>query len=169
MPTCNLLETMHNKWQQACGGKISNLYQATLDDYAWAALQSLFYFNYLRGGPSSTGPSRSELQLCLAARNGNSRRVVKLMEEVTTVAGVNTRIPHLEGDTIFGSTKRRLNLPPSDDSDSHRHNRVNFSVPKLGKDMSPTQVRSSVTAKRSIPQPPPLGKTSRVLSPLRRL
>ena len=55
------------------------------------------------------------------------------MEEVTTVAGVNTRIPHLEGDTIFGSTKRKLNLPPGDDSDSHRHDLINFFVPKLGK------------------------------------
>ena len=169
VPTCNLSETMYNKWQQASGGKILDLYQATLDDYARAALQLLFYFNYLRGGPSGTGPSRSELQLRLAVQNGNSRRVVKLMEEVTTVAGVNTRIPHLEGDTIFGSTKRKLNLPPGDDSDSHRHDRVNFSVPKLGKGMSPVQARSSVTAKRSIPQPPPLGKTSRVLSPLQRL
>ena len=137
MPTCNLLETVHNKWQQASGGKISDLYQATLDDYARAALQSLFYFNfYLRGGPNGTGPSRSELQLRLAARNGNSRRVVKLMEEVTTMAGVNTT--HLEGDTIFDSTKRKLNLPPTDNSNSHRHDRVNFSVPKLGKGMSPT-------------------------------
>ena len=59
------------------------------------------------------------------------------MEEVTTVAGVNTRIPHLEGDTIFGSTKRKLNLPLGDDSNSHRHDRVNFTVPKLDKGMSP--------------------------------
>ena len=169
MPTCNLSEIVHNKWQQASGGKISDLYQATLDDYARAALQSLFYFNYLRGGPSGTGPSRSELQLRLAARNGNTSRVVKLMEEVTTVANVNTRIPHLEGDTIFGSTKRKLNLPPGDDSDSHRHDRVNFSIPKLGMGMSPAQARSSVNAKSSIPQPLHLRKTSRVLSPSWRL
>ena len=169
VPTCNLSKTVHNKWQQASGGKISDLYQATLDDYARAALQSLFYFNYLRGGPSGTGPSRSELQLRLAARNGNNRRVVKLMKEVTTVAGVNTRIPHLEGDTIFGSTKRKLNLPPGDDSDSHYHDRVNFSLPKLGKGMSPTQAQSIVTAKSSVPQPLPVKKTSRVLSPLTRL
>ena len=38
MPTCNLSETVHNKWQQTSGGKISDLYQATLDDYARAAL-----------------------------------------------------------------------------------------------------------------------------------
>ena len=160
---------MHNKWQQASGGKISNLYEVTLDDYARVALQSLFYFNYLCSGPSGIGPSRSELQLRLAAWNGNSRRVVKLMEEVTIVAGVNTRIPHLEGDTIFGSTKRKLNLPLGDDSDSHRHNRVNSSVPKLGKGMSPTQARSIMTAKNSLSQPLPIKKTSRILSPLRRL
>ena len=88
---------MHYKWQQASEGKISNVYHTTLDDYSWAALQSLFYFNYLRGGPSGTGPSRSKLQLRLASCKANSKRVVKLLEQVTVEAGVNTRIPHLEG------------------------------------------------------------------------
>ena len=99
---------MLDKWQQALGGKISNVYHATLDDYARAALQSLFYLNYLRGGPSGTGPSRNKLQLCLASRKANSKRVVKLLEQVIAEAGVNPRIPHLEGETIFGSTKRKL-------------------------------------------------------------
>ena len=58
-----------------------DVYHATLDDLTRAALQSLFYFNYLRGGPSGTGPSKSELQLRLASRNGNSGRVVKLLEK----------------------------------------------------------------------------------------
>ena len=98
-----------------------DVYHATLDDLTWAALQSLFYFNYLRGGPSETGPSKLELQLRLASRNGNSGRVVKLLEKVTAEAGVNTRIPHLEGETIFGTAKRKLDLPPGDESDSHRH------------------------------------------------
>ena len=62
---------------------------------------------------------------------------MKLLEQVTAEASVNTRVPHLEGDTIFGSTKRKLNLPPDDDSDSQRHDRVNFIVQMFGKEMSP--------------------------------
>ena len=66
------------------------------------------------------------------------------------MASVNTRIPHLEGETIFGSTKRKLNLPPGDDGNSHRHDHVNFVVPKLGKGMSPTKAHSVVSARNSL-------------------
>ena len=45
MPTCNLSETVHNKWLQASGNKMIDVYHATLDDLTRAALQSLFYFN----------------------------------------------------------------------------------------------------------------------------
>ena len=141
IPTCNLSETVHNKWLQAYGGKKIDVYHATVDDFARAALQSLFYFNYLRGGPAGIGPSKTELQLCLAARVGNSKRMVKLLDHVAVEAGLNTRVPHLEGETIFGSAKHKLDFPPRDDSDSHRHDRVNYSIPNLGKGVSPSHVR----------------------------
>ena len=120
---------------------MTNVYHATVDDFARAALQSLFYFNYLRGGPAGTGPSKSELQLRLASRIGNSRRVVKLLDNVAAEAGLDTRVPHLEGETIFGSTKRKLDLPPGDDSDSHCHDQINYSVPRVGTGISPSQGR----------------------------
>ena len=63
IPTCNLSKTVHNKWLQASGRKMIDVYHATVDDFACAALQSLFYFNYLRGGPVGTSPSKSKLQL----------------------------------------------------------------------------------------------------------
>ena len=88
---------MHNKWLQASGSKKIDVYHATVDDFVRAALQSLFYFNYLRGGPTGTGPSKTELELCLTARAGNSRRMMKLLDHVAVEAGLNTRVPHLEG------------------------------------------------------------------------
>ena len=88
-------------------------------------MQSLFYFNYLCDRPCGTGPSKFELELRLASRKSNSKRVVKLLDEVAVKAGLNTRVPHLEGETIFGTAKRKLDLPPGDDSDFHRHDRVN--------------------------------------------
>jgi hypothetical protein len=42
-----------------------------------------------------------------------------------------TRIPHLEGEEIFGSTKHKLDLPPGDDGDFHRPDKVNFSQPRV--------------------------------------
>jgi hypothetical protein len=39
VPTCNLAETMHNKWLQASGNNMIDLYDVTLNDYCRAALQ----------------------------------------------------------------------------------------------------------------------------------
>ena len=107
-----------------------------------------------RGG--ETGPSRSILQLWLASRSTNSSRVVKLVDELSAEVGVNTRVPHLEGERIFGSAKQKLDLLPNDESDSHRHDHVNYSILKLEKGLSPAKSRgvvelmSSTQAKSSI-------------------
>ena len=110
VPTCNLSETVHNKWLQASSGKMIDVYHAMVNDFTQAALQSLYYFNYLHGGAARTGPSKTELQLCLAARTGNSKRMVKLLDHVAIEVGLNTRVLHLEGETIFDSAKHKLDF-----------------------------------------------------------
>ena len=60
VPTCNLSEIVHNKWLQTFGEKMIDMYHATIDDFTRAALQSLFYFNYLCGGLVGIGPSKTE-------------------------------------------------------------------------------------------------------------
>jgi hypothetical protein len=42
-----------------------------------------------------------------------------------------TQIPHLKGKEIFGSKKWKLDLPPSDEGNSHRLDKVNFSQPRV--------------------------------------
>ena len=127
-----------------------DLYSETVDDYSRAALQSMGYYLFLKGGRSGTGPSSSVLKLRLASRSGNPSRVARLVDELSDDARLNTRVPHLEGERVFGSAKRKLDLPPGDDGDSHCHDRVNFSVPKLSKRASPGQchaaLKSSVVA-----------------------
>ena len=105
VPSCNLSKIVHNKWLQASGNKMIDVYHAIVEDFARAALQSFSYFNYLCGGPSGTRPSKSELELCLASRKDNSKCVMELLEEVAVEVGLNTRVPHLEGETIFGTAK----------------------------------------------------------------
>ena len=112
MPTCNLSETMYNKWLQALGNKMVDLYSATVDDYNRAAFQSSGYFNFLKSGCSGTGPSTSVLKLRLASRISNPLKIAKLVDDVLDVAGLNIRIPHLEGERVFGSAKQKLDLPP---------------------------------------------------------
>ena len=66
---------------------------------------------------------------------------MKLLDEVAVEAGLNTRVPHLEGETIFGTAKWKLDLPPRDDSDSHHHDRVNYAVSKVGEGVSFSQAQ----------------------------
>ena len=87
------------------------------------------------------GSSTFVLKLLLASQISNPSKIAKLVDDVLDVAGLNTRVPHLEGKRVFGSTKQKLDLSPEDESDSHRHDRVNYSVPKLSKKGSPNQSR----------------------------
>ena len=120
-------------------------YLATVDDYIKAALQSTGYFNFLKGGRCGTGPSSSVLRLRLASWSADPLRVAKAVDDIFGVAGLNIQVPHLEGEKMFGSAKRKLNLPPRDESDSHHHDRINYSVPKLLKRASPSQCRSTLS------------------------
>ena len=122
-----------------------DLYSATVDDYSRAALQSIGYFNFLNDGRCGTGPSSLVLRLRLASQSGNPSRVAKAVDDISAISGSNTRVPHLDGEKVFGYAKRKLDLPPGDDSGSHRHDRVNYNVPKLSKGASPTQCRSGLS------------------------
>ena len=66
------------------------------------------------------------------------------MDELSDDVGLNTRVPHLEGERVFGSAKQKLDLPLRDDGDSHHHDRVNFSVPKLSKRASLGQCHAAL-------------------------
>ena len=66
-----------------------DVYHATVHDLAQAALQSLFYLNYFRGGPLGIGPNKCEMQLHHASRVGNSNLVVKVLDRVDVEARVN--------------------------------------------------------------------------------
>jgi len=50
MPSCNLAESIHNKWLQASGNKGGDLYVATVDDYIRGFLQIFGYYQFLKGG-----------------------------------------------------------------------------------------------------------------------
>jgi hypothetical protein len=44
----------------------------------------------------------------------------------TIKSSFTNRIPHLEGQEVFGSIKRRANIGLGSKGDSHRHDHVNF-------------------------------------------
>ena len=49
MPTCNLVEIVHNKWLQQSGNKMTCLYEATVDDMIHAFMQIANYRAWLKG------------------------------------------------------------------------------------------------------------------------
>jgi hypothetical protein len=120
---------------------MTDLYDATLDDYCRAALQSTGFHNFLKGRGGGTGPDHKVLKLRSSTCYGDSKRIAQAVSNLSSDARLNSRVSHLEGQSIFGSTKWKLDLPPGDDNDSHCHDRVNFTVPKLGRHMTPGQSR----------------------------
>ena len=139
---------MHNNWLQALGNKMVDLYSAMIDNYSKAALQSIGYYNFLKGGCSRRGPNNSVLRLWLAGQNANPFRVAKLVDDVSSLVGLNTRFSHLEGKKVFELDNHKLDLLPRDESGCHRHNCVDYSISKLSKRASPSQCRSAMSIPR---------------------
>jgi hypothetical protein len=131
MPSCNLSETAHNKWLQQSGNRGNDLFVATCNDKIGAVMQMTNYRAYLKGKASGTGPSKQELKLRAARRSGDPKKIEEALSKLPGVEVATTQIPHLEGEEIFGNTKRKLDLPPGDDGDSHRPDKVNFSQPRV--------------------------------------
>jgi hypothetical protein len=131
MPSCNFLETAHNKWLQQSSNYGNDLFAATCNDKIRAVMQMTNYMAYLKGKASGTGPSKQELKLRAARHSGDPKKIEEVLSQLPGVEVATTRIPHLEGKEIFGSMKRKLDLPPSDDGDSHRLEKVNFSQPRV--------------------------------------
>jgi hypothetical protein len=71
------------------------------------------------------------LKLRAARRSGDPKKITEVLSQLPGVEVATTRILHLEGKEIFGSTKRKLDLLPGDDGDSHRPDKVNFSQPRV--------------------------------------
>jgi hypothetical protein len=130
MPTCNIAEIVHNKWLQQSGNKMICLYETTMDDMIRTFMQFANYRTWLKGGSDGKGLDSASLKLKAAARCGDPKMLVDAMKSYPGAEDVNTRDCALEGSEFFGSTKRKLNLPPGVDCDSHRPDKVNYSIPR---------------------------------------
>ena len=109
MPSCNLAETVHNKWLQAFGNKGDEFYVAVVDDYIRAFLQVIAYYQYLKGGIGGMGLSREELRLRSAQRRahrtGDPRVIHSALLGMLGADDFCTQDPHHEGAEVFGSQK----------------------------------------------------------------
>jgi len=58
-------------------------------------------------------------------------KIAEVLNTLPGVEGVRSHIPHLEREKIFGSTKKKLNVPINDGGDSHIPNKIIFSQPYI--------------------------------------
>jgi hypothetical protein len=79
MPSCNLSETVPNKWLQQSGNRGNDLFAATCDDKIRAVMQMTNYRAYLKGKSSGFGPSKQELKLRAARRSSDPKKISEVL------------------------------------------------------------------------------------------
>ena len=143
MPSCNLAQSVHNKWLQASGSKGGDLFVATMDDYIRAFLQVIAYYQFFKGGIGGDGPSKEELKLrgaqCRAEQTSESLVLQKVLLDMPGGEEFCTRDPYLKGAEVFGLQKCRPDTLIGEDGETHRLDTVNFSRPCAGKRVTRSQ------------------------------
>jgi hypothetical protein len=79
MPSCNLPETVHNKWLQQSGNRGNDLFATTCNDKIQVVIQMTNYRAYLKDKLSGTGPLRQELKLRVARHSGDPKKIVEAL------------------------------------------------------------------------------------------
>jgi hypothetical protein len=134
MPLCNLTETIHNKWLPASRNNGGDLYVAIVDDFVRGFLQVVNYYQFLKGDIGGTCPTKKELKLRMAERRvkqtGNPLVLEDPMLDMPGAEDFYTRVPRMAGEEVFGSSKRKADLPLGAEEESHRPDKVNFSYPR---------------------------------------
>ncbi len=110
MSTYNLLEIVHNIWLQQFGKNVKCLFVVTSNDYVKVFRQSAFYKVYLNGGRCGEGPGKNELKLWQTSQFGDRSQMANNIAKHLSKSSFITRIPHLEGQEVFGSTKRKVDI-----------------------------------------------------------
>jgi len=149
MPSCNLAETVHNRWLQQSGNMMTCLYAATVDDLIRAFMQITSYRAWLKGGTSGKGPDKGTLRLRSAQRSGDPKLIAEAVRNFPGAEDLLTRAGGLEGAEIFGSTKRKLDMPPGSSQDSHRFDMVNYSLPRDGRRVTRARIKEALDGEDS--------------------
>jgi hypothetical protein len=115
MPSCNLDKTKHNAWLQEFSNKGNDLYVANVDDFVRALIQVSKYYQFLKGEYAGIGLGKEELMLRVAQRSalrsGNPKALNVATAKIPGVEEFCTREPHFEGEEVFGSQKRKADIP----------------------------------------------------------
>jgi hypothetical protein len=111
------------------------LYIATVDDFIQALIQVVRYYQYLKGDRAGTGPGKEELQLRAiqrtVERTGDPKVLNVAMAKLPGAELFYTRAPHMAGEEVFGSQKRKADVLLGFEGEPHWPDKVNFSHPRI--------------------------------------
>lgn len=80
MPTCILVEIVHNKWLQQSRNNMTCLYTAIVDDMICTFMRIAIYKSWSKGGSTGKGPSYASLKLKVPSRYGGSKLLADAMK-----------------------------------------------------------------------------------------
>ena len=86
---------------------------------------------YLKGGRLGKDRDKAELRPPATQKSGDAQMIAKVLSSFPRAEDLITKPRGLEGAEIFGSSKRKLDLPPGSHNDSHWQDKVNFSIPRM--------------------------------------
>ena len=107
------------------------LYEVTMDGLIRAFMQIANYRSWLRGGYAGKGPESVSLKLKVVAMCGDPKLLAEAMKSYQGAEDLYTRDCALEGSKFFRYTKQKLDMQPGANCDSHRFDKVNYSIPCL--------------------------------------
>ena len=129
--------------------KGGDLYIAAMDDYIRAFLQVVAYYQYLKGGIGSMGPSKEELKLRYVQRRaqctGDLGIIQSALLSMPRIDEFCTYDSYHEGAEVYGFQKWKPDIPIGADEDSHRPNTVNFSWPHPPKQVTRSHATTLLT------------------------
>ena len=91
IPTCNLAQTVHNKWLEQSDNKMTCLYETRINDITCAFMQIANYQAWLKGGLDGKGTDFASLKLKPVVRCGDPKMLANAMKSYSGAEGANTR------------------------------------------------------------------------------
>ena len=130
MPSCNLAESIHNKWKQQSGDRGSDLYVATVDDFMRAFMQCSTYSQFLKRENIWNWTVQRGIELRWVQKSAAKRRISKPLHEAILKMPSGdewcTRTPLLKGEEVFVFLKRKIDIAFGDERESHKPDEISI-------------------------------------------
>lgn len=103
--------------------------ETMVDDMIRALMQIVNYCLWFKGEPLGKGHDQTSLKQKVTTHTSDPKLLAKTMRQYPWAKDLNTRNYVVEGSKLFRSTKRKLDLPPRFEHDSHHLDKVNLHPP----------------------------------------